>query len=89
MPFALARPFKYVMGSAPGDNTKMIGVVFYESLNAPIKSNGGLSINFSPRVFFVNSLIPDMSFSSLSTFRIINFWKGVHLSSKADGSGMK
>jgi len=47
-PFAFARAIRSAIGSAPGDNTKIIGVLFYESPKAPSKSNGGLSINLGP-----------------------------------------
>ena len=47
-PFAFARAMRSAIGSAPGDNTKIIGVLFWESPKAPSKSNGGLSINLGP-----------------------------------------
>lgn len=36
------------MGSAPGDKTKIIGVVQVESLKDPLRSNTGDSINNYP-----------------------------------------
>jgi hypothetical protein len=77
------------MGSAPGDNTKIIGVEADESAKAPERSNCGLSMNFSPSSYFTNSLMPYTSFSSLSTLRSMSFWKGVSLSSYMGGKGIR
>ena len=79
IPFAFARAIRSAIGSAPGDNTKIIGVAFKESVKAPSKSNGGLSINLGPNSYPTYFFIPKDNFSSRITFNNINFWKGVSL----------
>jgi len=44
--FSFAKVYKYAIGSAPGDNINIIGMVLIESSKAPFKSNGGDSVNF-------------------------------------------
>jgi len=58
------------MGSAPGDNTKIMGVVALESVYEPVKSNAGLSINKDPKEFLMKCLIYNINFVGLRTFNI-------------------
>lgn len=58
IPLALARAKRSAIGSAPGERTKIIGVVLVESLAAPSRSNGGLSMNLAPNSAATNYLIP-------------------------------
>jgi len=44
-PCYLAQSKRYLIGSAPIESTKMIGVVILESTNAASKSKGGDTIN--------------------------------------------
>jgi len=67
IPLALANAKRSAIGSAPGERTKIIGVVLVESFAAPSRSNGGLSINLAPSSDDTNSLIPYTNFSNLNT----------------------
>jgi hypothetical protein len=58
MPLALARARRSAIGSAPGDSTKMTGVALVESLAAPSRSKGGLSMNLAPRQAATKALTP-------------------------------
>lgn len=60
--FYLARASKYEIGSAPGDNTKMSGVVDVESLKEPLRSNTGDSMNPLPKIWRTKFLILRISF---------------------------
>lgn len=73
--FYLAKESKYEIGSAPGLNTKIIGVVQDESLKEPFKSKTGDSINNFPKMCNTKCFINDTSFSSLRSLYIIIFWK--------------
>lgn len=53
------------MGSAPGESTKIIGVVQVESANDPLRSKSGEYVKISPRLTPTNFLIKEISFSSL------------------------
>ena len=54
------------MGSAPGDRTKIMGVVGVESWKEPLRSKTGDSMKVFPRILRTKFLINKMSFSYLS-----------------------
>mmetsp|Transcript_58452 Transcript_58452/g.132389 ORF Transcript_58452/g.132389 Transcript_58452/m.132389 type:complete len:256 (+) Transcript_58452:1671-2438(+) len=86
-PFALASRSSWSVGSAPADNTKMIGEHELESSYDPIKSNGGLSVyNFpsSPPTKFRVAILPKFSRND----RITNKrWNHDNLLSQFFGNG--
>ena len=74
------------MGSAPGDRTKIIGVVQVESAKDPFKSNSGEYVKRSPRFSPTNFLISSINFSSVKSFINNNFWKAFNFLSNAAGN---
>ena len=50
IPCCFASSKRYDIGSAPGDSTKIIGVVESESSNAAFRSNKGDSMNYLPEI---------------------------------------
>src|SRR4051812_26792780 len=54
-----------VIGSDPGDNTNTIGASVALSANTPAKSNGGTSVNFSPKFSITKSRAAGITLSGL------------------------
>lgn len=63
-----------------------MGVVGVESVNEPLRSKTGDSMNILPRERITNSLIKMISFSYLSSLQMIIFWKLSSFSYKFSGS---
>lgn len=67
------------IGSAPGERTKIIGVLFVESENDLAKSNGGGVIYFLPSSlsFLINFYIAGITLSGLKILKTIALLKRV------------
>jgi hypothetical protein len=64
--FYLARERRYEMGSAPGLSTNIMGVVHEESLNEPLRSKTGDSMNILPRMLRTKFLMKVTNFYYLN-----------------------
>mmetsp|Transcript_48496 Transcript_48496/g.115429 ORF Transcript_48496/g.115429 Transcript_48496/m.115429 type:complete len:233 (-) Transcript_48496:1718-2416(-) len=74
-----------MVGSAPVESTKMIGVSGFESWNEAARSKGGTSTKCFPIWCMMNFVTPSTTFSSRRTRMTSSFWKRVSCVSQSPG----